>query len=346
MIDDPVKISARTELAAIEGTDMLGVYRPGTPNVDYKISTANALAGMVQPVNDPVTLDGVDSTTTAVLIYGINVIQTSTTSDFCTRLPLTPKKGKSVVIVNNSGFIARVYPSVTGGSINGIVDGFVDIPADKKSYTFFCWENPLPGSWSIQSPLSTKVVIAEMSVTHTNGVADVRCGTGVVQTSSIGAGLDGSFNITLTPASNFWRSENVPAVASRMNVYTNIVADDLVSDIDPDSIFAFRTSAYKSASNGVTSGQRETAKFGKTGPQDVGDPVPAISGIVNGGTLNSPPLVGDAGTFWQTVFANDTLNNQIGTGGQYSRYYYIFGFLVPANAISKTYRFQFVLEYN
>src|SRR5690348_10132836 len=69
-------------------------------------------------------LEGTDDTTTAVLNYGINVVENSTGADFCARLPM-PSKGKSITIINVSTNIARLYPSVAGGDINGVVDGFI-----------------------------------------------------------------------------------------------------------------------------------------------------------------------------------------------------------------------------
>ena len=94
------------------------------------------------PVGSGITSVGV------FLEYGFNVISTANTSNFCVRLPQTPIRGREVKIANNSGFDIFVYPSMNGGSINGQVNGASVIPPDGKTYVFYCYENPAPGSWS------------------------------------------------------------------------------------------------------------------------------------------------------------------------------------------------------
>ena len=83
------------------------------------------------------------------LQYGINVISSASTSDFCVRLPQTPIEGKEVFLINKSGFNIYVFPSMSGGSIDGVVNGKITIPSDNQSYSFICYENPAPGSWSV-----------------------------------------------------------------------------------------------------------------------------------------------------------------------------------------------------
>jgi hypothetical protein len=91
----------------------------------------------------------VDNTnTTTYLNYGINVITTVTSQSYCVRLPQVPKMGKSVYIINKSGVDLWVFPSTGSGDINGNIDGYSVIPSDGQSYTFNCYENPLPGGWS------------------------------------------------------------------------------------------------------------------------------------------------------------------------------------------------------
>jgi hypothetical protein len=204
------KISERASLpSAIQSTDVLGVIRPGTPN-DYQATVAEVLAGGVQPIQDPTALNGTTDATTARLVYGINVIRTSTTSNFCARLPLTPQKGKSVIVVNLGSVAARIFPSVTGGKINNVVDGHVDIAPSAQAVTIYCYENPDPGDWTTPYiPLSNVITIPDFSIAHTNGGgATNRVGTVTPQSSGVAAGTDVSHNITLTPTSAHWRSEN------------------------------------------------------------------------------------------------------------------------------------------
>ena len=81
--------------------------------------------------------------------YGINVISTASSQSYCLRLPQTPTQGKTVTLINKSGINILVFPSVIGGDINGVIDGYLVIPSDGKSYSFDCYENPLPGGWSV-----------------------------------------------------------------------------------------------------------------------------------------------------------------------------------------------------
>lgn len=96
----------------------------------------------ITPVGSGITSVGV------YLEYGLNIITNADTANFCVRLPQTPIEGREVVIINNSGFDIYVFPSMAGGSINGVVDGASIIESDGIAYTFTCYENPAPGSWS------------------------------------------------------------------------------------------------------------------------------------------------------------------------------------------------------
>jgi hypothetical protein len=129
-----------------------------TASGDIRLTTAGN--AVVRPIID-LTPNGIatfnpnTTTTTAYANYGINVITTATATDYCLRLPQTPVEGKSVTIVNNSGINVVLFPSVIGGGINGVIDGVEIIPSDGKSYTFDCYENPLPGGWSLSTSPST-----------------------------------------------------------------------------------------------------------------------------------------------------------------------------------------------
>ena len=87
--------------------------------------------------------------TTTYSNYGINVISTASSQSYCLRLPQTPTQGKTVTLINKSGINILVFPSVVGGAINGVIDGYLVILSDGKSYSFDCYENPLPGGWAV-----------------------------------------------------------------------------------------------------------------------------------------------------------------------------------------------------
>jgi hypothetical protein len=89
--------------------------------------------------------------TSTYLQYGVNLISSgsATSSSYCCRLPLVPKTGKEVTVINNSGCEVLIFPSMADGDINGFVNGNIVIPPNNQAYTFVCYENPLPGGWSV-----------------------------------------------------------------------------------------------------------------------------------------------------------------------------------------------------
>lgn len=141
-------------------------FEPLTPS---KVAAlANAVQSLYQqPINDNISLTGTTAATTNTYLgFGYNVITTASATNYACRLPNPPMKGRSTVIVNNSGFPIVVYPSVTGGSINGVVNGSALVPSDGKAYTFFCYENPLPGAWSWTPPATNQYDSGEIILTQ------------------------------------------------------------------------------------------------------------------------------------------------------------------------------------
>ena len=129
----------------------------GSISASGNISFTTSGSGVIQTITEftPTgiasgSLNALSTTTTTYLTYGINIVTTGslTTSSYCCRLPEVPKKGKSVTIINKDGVDLFVFPSTASGDINGVVDGYFTVPSDGKSYTFDCYENPLPGGWS------------------------------------------------------------------------------------------------------------------------------------------------------------------------------------------------------
>lgn len=123
----------------------------GDVNVSGSLS-ANTLYGNGSNITQDITqisLSGSGSTTaTTYLNYGINIITNGDVNNFVARLPIVPIQGRTVTVINNCGISMVLYPSMPGGSINGVVDGVAIIPSDNKAYSFTCYENPAPGSWS------------------------------------------------------------------------------------------------------------------------------------------------------------------------------------------------------
>mgnify|MGYP000424215788 CR=1 FL=1 len=102
------------------------------------------------------------SNTTASLNFGLNLIDYAASQDYCVKLP-QPVTGKSVIVVNKSGIDIKVFPSNIGGDINGNINGFAVVPSNGTSYVFNCYENPLPGGWSVLSTSgTTQILISEV----------------------------------------------------------------------------------------------------------------------------------------------------------------------------------------
>ena len=121
-------------------------------------------------VNENVVLSGTTAATTrSYLNYGVNNVNTASATAYAIRLPYPPQKGKQVIIVNNSTMAVAVYPSVTGGSINGTLNGVGMVPNDGKAYTFYCYENPLPGAWSWTPPAINQYDSGEVTITTPGG---------------------------------------------------------------------------------------------------------------------------------------------------------------------------------
>lgn len=137
-----------------------------TASGDIRLTTSGS--AVVRPIINLVptgtaSFDPNSTNTTTYSNYGINVISTVTSQSYCLRLPQTPTQGKTVTIINKGGMDVIVFPSVVGGDINGIINGYFTIPSDGKSYSFDCYENPLPGGWSVTN-------IAGVNATISTGV--------------------------------------------------------------------------------------------------------------------------------------------------------------------------------
>lgn len=272
--------------------------------------------------------------TLTVLSYGVNVFTTVTSTNYAAKLP-QPTTGKSVFVTNNGAVALSLFPSNIGGQINNLpLNQPAIIPADGKLYQFICIENPLPGAWTWSAPATGQLVFAELSVAHVNGVADNK--SGITQ-----AGLGNSFGLTLDGSSNLvpvgeWGSQLAPTTLVNVKCYSNILQTDLLSGTTPNAIQATMNIGYKDGAASSTYGPYYNFILNN-----------AQSQTAPTGTLSSPALVGDTGTHYDIKVAGvlgfDT--TQIGTGGIYSNYNYIFHMYVPASAATKTYKFIWILEY-
>ena len=327
----------------------------------YTIEDIAAASGGGALTVQTLTLQGTDATTTSQAIYGINIINTATTSALATRLP-TPTTGKQTTFVNNSSMSILVFPSVTGGKINGVVDGYASIPNDGNPYTFSCVENPLPGAWVWSPPATAQIQLPTISVSHTNGAATAAYGVGTAGAQLINpAGAQWFNNISISgfptltfnvisgsaPGQDYWKSiPNLTPARTIVNtkVYSNFLRSDTsIPGFDP---IIYRYVAYapnQTSYNNYTASNVYLA-------QSSSIPSPYSQGLeVQTGILNSPVEVGDIGTVYSiqpanTVQVSPSDTDLIGEGPN-GLYYHTFVISIPQFCATKTYKFDIFLEH-
>lgn len=164
-------------------------------------NTSSAVVQNVRTItpNGTSSFDGF-SNTTATLDYGINLITTATSTNYCAKLP-QPFTGKSVTVINKSGIDIQVFPSNAGGDINGGTDEGISIPSDGTSYLFNCYENPLPGGWSILSTSGTNQTIISEAISGSLGLWLSSTGSFIFVNNTIKA--SGSGFASFPPQTNF-----------------------------------------------------------------------------------------------------------------------------------------------
>lgn len=147
---------------AVDGVTIQG---QGTALNPLEVVPGSGGTDILQPVNSNFVPQGTNMNSTAYLSYGINVVTNLTTvNDYACHLPNPPQQGKRVTIVNTSGFTIYVYPSVSGGTIDGIVNFGFPVPSNSKAYEFVCYENPNPGDWAaITSPGANGIRVLDVT---------------------------------------------------------------------------------------------------------------------------------------------------------------------------------------
>lgn len=215
--------------------------RAGSPEIaDLARAILDLNSYVPSQINDNITLTGnTMATTTTYLQFGLNVINTASISANSCKLPYPPVKGKQVIVINNSGYPIQIFPSTEGGSINNAINGLALIPSDGKSYTFYCWENPLPGAWSWTPPATNQYdsgVITFNSPGGNNIISPAT--TGVVTTSTAylasgSAAVDSLNNPAFRLATGgagvnayYIKPATVWNQINRIKIYTNLIYFD------------------------------------------------------------------------------------------------------------------------
>ena len=299
--------------------------------IDYSTEVAT-----IYNVQTGLVANGTLISTESVLSYGVNVFSTSTSTNYATKLP-TPTTGKSLKVVNNGANPISIYPSVAGGFIGTLpASSPITIPNNGQVYEFICVVNPTPGSWTVSNVTETNVSYAELVISHTTGTETNKVGlTTAGLQSTAGLGLDGNGNILFQGQ---WASENSIATLTNLLIESNVLGSDCASGFGNDRIAASFLTAYKTASNSTTNGDRHSIAF---------VPGEYYSGSISPtGALDSPIQIGNTNTLYANLLADTELvHEQIGLGGDFSRYYYTFAINIPASAATKVYRFKYTLTY-
>ncbi len=288
-------------------------------------------------------VQGIDNSTTARASYGINLVETASSSDRCTRLPIA-STGKSCVIVNKTTTTITVFPSATGGSINGVVDSQFNIPGDSLPYTFTCIENPLPGAWTVSSPATNQIEAEEIQISHTNGSPSSAYNSGLVGVSneaSIGTAMSGGASPALILTGPFRTLPlGTPGVMVKLKIYTNILQTD-IAGVSGASITGEIHQAYQINSTSSTSGARAVHDF---------DDFNQDWNVVTG--LNYSGNVGDNGTIYKEIGigfgstpATHVIGDPNGLSDIVSNGYFTFKMTATSQCPTKDYKFKFFVEY-
>ena len=333
-------------------------------------------------INENIVMTGnTAATTTTYMQYAYNVITTATSSNYAARLPFPPVKGKNVVIINTSGIPIVIYPSVNGGSINGVVNGSALIPSDGKAYTFFCYENPLPGAWSWTPPAINQYDSGQISVTtpgSSNAITMVspaffNTSTGV---SSSGGGATSPLFMKDVPSVIGVQSMAKPSTVwnsiTKVKVYTNILTLNAgLSDIGlyaggnysvVNNATGVETGIYPVNSNpyvnGTTSGATWqtvagspaggafSANIGDAGTKYIEMPVSFFSPSISF-SINSPlPSFNNTSSTFGSVFIGTEVDVNDGTSLNkwFTQYFWLY--IIPRGSAGGNLKVQFFIEYN
>jgi len=334
-----------------------------------------------ETINDTVVMTGTTAATTSTfLVFGYNVISNATATNYAARLPNPPKKGMSTTVINTSGVPIVIYPSVTGGSINGVVNGAALVPADGKPYVFFCYENPLPGAWTWTPPAINQYDSGDITVTtqgSSNAITMVNptfFNRSVGLSSSGGGALDPLFMKDVAGA-NGLQSMAKPSIIwnsiTKVKVYTNI----LTLNVTSGGVGLYAGGNYSIVNNltGVETGISTVNSNPYVSDATASATWQTVAGTPSAGAYSAN--IGDAGTkyielpvgFFSpfgtfSVNTTPTLNNtsssfgsaflgtevETSTGISYNKWFsqYFWLYIIPRGTAGGNLKVRFFIEYN
>lgn len=330
-----------------------------------RVRDLNALLEIVMEfqsgVNE-VKAGGLDS----YLDYGLNVVGERLSGGDFLRLPKKAVKGRSVSIINNSGYIILLYPSVEGGSINNGVDEPAQIPSDGKPYTFQCWENPLPGAWSWTPPAISQYDSGEIKINSFdfNVVAASRTGLWISGDNdtfyaTTAWGYDGINKAQFVTPKLVAGSATAPFKPSpswnkvlKLKVYTNLSADgaDVRFGLTQGSGISYYNITTKAF---VSNGSGSSGNFDEIGTCDRSVPGASLgigvltTNIGDAGTCYGEYIFSSGGGLLENIVGDYQLPNTIVSSvlreAWLSRY---LNFCIQPNQTLSGLKIRFFIEYN
>lgn len=344
------------------------------PGVNYRANQMRPLltdmldfsSAIQTQVFDGLIANGTTESTTLVLGVGVNIVVTSTETDYACKLP-QPVTGQRVTVVNKSNNVIYLFPSNVGGQINNYpIDTPAIIPPDGKAYDFICIENPLPGAWVWSPPAINQYDTGELSLTTTsssnnnNIIASNQ--TYIAERTSLfingivaNNGLNQpSFPPPITPSGSLpnsdwyvaFRPSNNWNAITKIKVYTNIVPGDtpeacILSSVGINLYDANTTNLI----TGTTGGMQFAPFFNLSN---------TVSGV---GTPGLSTNIGDPGTAWGEYDGPFDIsdanigdfsfvgNKFISTNGTEDLWFTKYISLVIKPKVIGAVKFQFFLEY-
>ena len=330
-------------------------------------------------VNENVVLSGTTAATTrSYLNYGVNSVTTASATANAIRLPYPPQKGKQVIIVNTSDRYISVYPSVINGSINGTVNGFAWVPNDGKAYTFYCYENPLPGAWTWTPPAMNQYDSGIITATAPGGngvITSAGNGSPVSYSSAMYPSLPGANGLNLppvlthSPGAGDFQTIFKPSASwnaiTKFKIYTNqtTIAPGLTSRIQTCGWFNYYEKATGTFFQSVQFQTNSLYMPDAANSRVTGSPAttPVSANIGDPGTyygessssLSVPiPTINYSGTVWSyaqpTFFGDKYCGDETIDGVVYERWYtqYVCVAVIPRIAAGSQFKYRFFLEYN
>jgi hypothetical protein len=301
--------------------------------------------------------------TTLVLNYGVNVITTTTQTNYACKLP-QPVTGKVVLISNTSLYPLYVFPSNIGGSINKLaVDAPFIVPADGNTYQIVCTKNPLPGGWNVlSSPSTNQIVMPVVNIAHVQGTANYYAVSDTTVTNNSGGTLacglinGPNYVVKCYPSRAAWLSLPTQATGTYMKVYSNVLATDLGAQFSGNIIYVSKIYAEQNSQSNINNSTGTSFVGFCNPPADIINigpatyPLPVVSTT---SSTQSPLAIGDLNTLSATGFevygpgeAGLGPDPRVFPGGwNQGAFYVAYVISIPANAVTKTYSFQIIQEY-